>query len=135
MDLPADNIILFDGVCHLCNGFVQFIIRRDRRGIFKFAPLQSALGREISRAYGLDPDPLQSVMLVSKNGAFLRSDAALEVATQLGGLWRLVGVFKIVPKGLRDWVYCFIARNRYLWFGKREACMIPTPEVRQRFLT
>jgi predicted DCC family thiol-disulfide oxidoreductase YuxK len=134
MTLPHDNLILFDGVCNFCISSVQFIIRHDRGAVFRFIPIQSDLGRVICRTAGLDPDDIRTFLVLTKDRALIRSDAALEVAKQLCGLWRLWVVFKIVPRGLRDWVYSFVARHRYRWFGRRDACMIPSDNVRERFL-
>lgn len=135
LEIPVKHLVLFDGVCNLCNAGVQFILRHDRRGIFSFAPIQSELGQKIFRAQGLDPDNLQTFLVVSDGRVLLRSDAAIEVARQFGGAWRLLAGFQIIPRALRDWLYSLLARNRYRLFGRREACMIPTPEVRKRFLT
>ncbi len=134
MEIPVKHLVLFDGVCNVCNAAVQFILRHDRRGIFSFAPIQSELGQKIFRAQNLDPTNLQTFLVVSDGRVLLRSDAALEVARQFGGVWRLTGVFRIIPRAARDWLYSLVARNRYRLFGQREACMIPTPEVRKRFL-
>ena len=134
MDVPAENLVLFDGVCNFCNASVQFILRHDHRQVFSFAPIQSEPGQRIFRAQGLDPADAQTFLVVSHGRVLLRSEAALEVARQLGGAWRLLGVLRIVPRAWRDWAYTLLARNRYRWFGRRETCLIPTPEVRQRFL-
>ena len=127
-------VVLFDGVCNLCNGSVQFIIRRDPAGRFRFASLQSEAGQALLRRHGLDPDDLSSVILVEDGRAYARSDAALRVARGLSGAWRAAGALRVVPRPLRDLVYGWVARNRYRWFGRREACMVPTPELRGRFL-
>jgi predicted DCC family thiol-disulfide oxidoreductase YuxK len=134
MTLPHENLILFDGVCNFCNSSVRFIIRHDKKAVFKFLPIQSALGREIYQSAGLDPDDFQTFLVFTGGRTLVRSDAALEVARQFGDAWRLLGVFRIVPKGVRDWVYSFIARRRYYWFGRRDACMVPSESVKQRFL-
>lgn len=135
MTLPYDNLILFDGVCNLCTKSVQFIIRHDQKEIFKFVSVQSDLGREIYRAAGLDPDDIQSFALITAGQTFTHSDAALQIVVQFGGLWQIFGVFKFVPKKLRDWLYLFVARRRYRWFGKRDHCMIPSEHSRKRFLS
>ena len=134
MSWPAENIILFDGVCGFCASSVPFVIRHDRRGIFKFVSIQSPLGQEIYRAHGLDPEDMQTFLVVTRAGPKLRSDAALEIARQLGGFWRLFGIFKVVPKRWRDWVYSILARNRYRWFGRRATCLVPSAQDRARFL-
>jgi predicted DCC family thiol-disulfide oxidoreductase YuxK len=135
MTPPHDNLIMFDGVCNLCTKSVQFIIRHDNRAMFKFVSIQSELGRELYRESGLDPDDLQSFALVTAGQTLTRSDAALQIAMQFGGLWRLFAVFRLLPKRLRDWVYSLIASRRYAWFGRRDNCMVPSPELRGRFLS
>lgn len=135
MTILPDHLILFDGVCNFCNASVQFILRRDRKAVFMFASIQSEIGREVFHAHGLNPDDPQTIMLLNHGHPLLRSDAAIGIATQFGGLWRLVAVFKIIPKPLRDLFYGFIAKHRYQWFGKSNACMIPSAAFRQRFLT
>lgn len=132
---PEDHpVVLFDGVCNFCNGAVQFIIRHDPRAVFRFAAYQSSAGKALALRHGIDPEVLETFALVVGDRAFLRSEAALETAIRLGGPWRLLAVFKLVPRIVRDAFYKFIARNRYRWFGQRESCMIPTPALRQRFL-
>lgn len=129
-----NNVVLFDGVCNLCSGAVQFIIRRDKRGIFKFASLQSSFGQRHLDQFKIDKSLLHSIILVRDNQFFERSDAAFEIAKQLKGIWPVLYVFKVLPRFLRDAVYNFVARNRYRFFGKKEACWIPTPELKERFL-
>lgn len=128
-----EPIVLFDGVCNFCNSAVNFIIERDKKGVFKFAPLQSEVGRELAAKYQVASD-VDSVILVENGQAYIHSDAALKIAAHLGGLWGLAGIFRIVPKVLRDKLYTLFAERRYRWFGKKDACMVPTPEVRERFL-
>jgi predicted DCC family thiol-disulfide oxidoreductase YuxK len=128
------SIVLFDGVCHLCNSFVNFIIRRDRRGRFKFAPLQSPVGQECLRQHLLSPDECDTFVLIAGGRAYTRSTAALRVARGLSGLWPLAYLFIMVPKPVRDAAYQVVAKHRYKWCGKREACMLPTAEVKERFL-
>lgn len=132
----AENqkIILFDGVCNLCNGSVQFVLKRDRDGVFKFASLQSDFGGGILTRYGLPTDDYNSFVLVEGDRIYTKSTAALRVARNLGGFWNLLYGLIVIPSVLRDAVYGFIARNRYRWFGKRESCMIPQPEWKSRFL-
>lgn len=127
-------VILFDGVCNLCNGSVLFIIQRDPKAKFRFASLQSDFGRNQMRKFGLPETELNSVLLVKQGQLFQKSNAALEIAYQLSGAWPLLYGFKIVPRILRDWIYNWISRNRYKWFGKKDACMIPTPELKSRFV-
>jgi predicted DCC family thiol-disulfide oxidoreductase YuxK len=132
--MQGKPIILFDGVCNLCNGSVDFIIRRDRCGIFRFASLQSAAGRALLQQHGLPPDTLDSVVLVDEAGVHARSTAALRIARKLGAAWPLAYAFIVVPRPLRDALYDFIAHRRYRWFGKRETCRLPSPAERDRFL-
>jgi predicted DCC family thiol-disulfide oxidoreductase YuxK len=130
----AGAVVLFDGVCNLCNGSVQFIVRHDPEGRFRFASLQSEAGQALLRRHGMDPAELSSVVLVEGGRAHTRSDAALRIAGGLPGAWKAAGALRAVPRPLRDLVYGWVARNRYRWFGKQDACMIPTPELRARFL-
>lgn len=126
--------VLFDGVCNLCNGSVNFIIDRDPEGYFKFASLQSEEAEAIMRRVGISGASLESIVLVEGGRVYRRSDAVLRIARKLKGLWPALALFSIVPRPIRDWVYDWIARNRYRWFGKRDTCRIPTPELRSRFL-
>jgi predicted DCC family thiol-disulfide oxidoreductase YuxK len=130
----ATFIILFDGVCNLCDGAVNFIIDRDEKNIFRFASLQSEAGKEWLQKTGLAHTGIDSIVLIKDGRAFVKSEAALEIARHLKGGWPLLRVFKILPKSLRDSAYDLIARNRYRWFGKQEQCRVPTPELKERFL-
>ncbi|MEL6720689.1 MAG: thiol-disulfide oxidoreductase DCC family protein [Bacteroidota bacterium] len=134
--LGKDNkaLLLFDGVCNLCNGFVQFVIKIDPDGIFQFASLQSDTGQQLLTKYNLPTKELKSVVLIHQNKAYTHSDAPLEAARLLGGFWRLFYVFKILPLGFRNTIYNWIASNRYRWFGKQESCWLPTPDLQERFL-
>lgn len=129
-----ERVIFFDGVCNFCSFWVKFVIRRDPRGKFRFAPLQSPMGREACQALNLPEDPPQSVILKENNRHFTQSTASLKILKELSGLWPLLYAFIVVPTPLRNLVYRFIATNRYRWFGKEESCFIPTPEIRARFL-
>jgi predicted DCC family thiol-disulfide oxidoreductase YuxK len=129
----TNGIVLFDGVCNLCNGAVRFIIKYDPDGRFLFAPLQSQTGQDLIRAYAIPPG-VDSVILIKGNRAYTGSEAALLIARGLTGLWPLLWGFIIIPPPLRDAVYRWIARNRYRWFGKRDQCMLPTPAQQARFL-
>ena len=131
--MKSDNaIVLFDGVCNFCNNSINFIIKRDKKGFFKFAPLQSEIAQKL---VGDKTKPMpESVILIDNDKTYDRSSAALRITKRLDGLWPALYIFMIVPKPIRDWVYNLIGRNRYKWFGKTEACMIPTREVRSRFL-
>ncbi|MFD2637385.1 thiol-disulfide oxidoreductase DCC family protein [Piscibacillus salipiscarius] len=125
--------ILFDGVCNLCNGLVQIILKRDRHNRFQFASLQSDAGRDILERYKLKND-LDTFVYIKGNKAYTKSSAALKVFKDLGGLWRLLYTLIILPNFLRDPVYNWIARNRYKWFGKQDHCMMPRPEYKEKFL-
>lgn len=128
-------ILLFDGVCNLCNASVAWLLRRDRKGIFRFASLQGETGQELLRERGLDTREFHSVILIVPSQAYYtKSMAAIEIARRLGGLWRVFTVFTWIPDPIRDAVYDFVANNRYRWFGKKEECMLPRPEWKDRFL-
>lgn len=132
---PHKNLILFDGVCNLCNGSVLFIIKRDAKDLFRFASLQSDLGQSFLKKNNSQPEPsLKSIILVTPEAkVYTKSSAALRIAKHLPG-WKWMAVFLVLPRFLRDFVYDIIARNRYSWFGKREECMVPTPELKAKFL-
>jgi len=127
-------LVLFDGVCNLCTGSVQFLLKRDPEGRFRFASLQSDAGRRLMAEHGIVADTLGSVVLIEDGRAWRESSAALRIARHLPGAWKLLRLFTAVPRPLRDAVYRWIARNRYRWFGKNESCWLPTPELRARFL-
>ena len=127
-------VLLFDGVCNLCNGSVQWVLRHDARAQFRFAALQSDTGQALLRRFGLDPAQLDTVVLVDGDRIFLRSDAPLEVARRLGGGWALLYIFKVLPRPLRNAVYDWVARHRYRWFGREESCMLPRLEWKGRFV-
>ena len=135
MNSDEKLLILFDGECNLCNGWVQFVISHDPEDLFRFASFQSPAGRRVSLENGIDPDDLKSFFLLSRGNLLFRSDAAIEVVIQFGGFWRLFGGLLLIPKLLRDWIYSLVARNRYRLFGKRETCLMPTPELASRFLS
>jgi predicted DCC family thiol-disulfide oxidoreductase YuxK len=128
-------VILFDGVCNLCNASVLFVIDRDPRGAFAFAALQSEYGMSLLRDHGYRGDALTTVLLLEDGRLYDRSTAALRIARRLSGLWPLLSGFRIVPRPLRDLVYDWLARHRYRWFGRTDTCRVPTPELRSRFLT
>jgi predicted DCC family thiol-disulfide oxidoreductase YuxK len=132
--LSDSRVVLFDGVCNLCNSSVLFIIKRDTRAKLKFASLQSDYGSEQLKRFSLPVSALNSVLLVREGRLFQKSNAALEIARMLDGMWPLMYAFKIVPSFIRDLIYNWIANNRYRWFGKKEECMIPTPEMKARFV-
>ncbi|HLP73624.1 MAG TPA: thiol-disulfide oxidoreductase DCC family protein [Bacteroidales bacterium] len=132
--MSPEKIILFDGICNLCNGLVKFIIRHDNKGEIRFAQLQSSFGEEFMKGHGLDPGDRNSVIYISGEQYFLRSAAILRILKDMGGGWRLLNGFIIVPRFIRDAVYDLVAKYRYRIFGKKESCMVPTPEIRERFL-
>lgn len=132
-------IVLYDGVCGLCNRLVQFLLRRDRHGRLRYASLQSSFARPVLERHNLDPDDLDTVCVVLSHGAadervLTRSDAILSLGNDLGGIWKVAVVGKIVPRFLRDALYNLVAANRYKVFGKYESCMLPAPEHRAKFL-
>ena len=128
-------IILFDGVCNFCNASINFLIDRDKKGVFKFAALQSESGREILKKHHINALTHFDSVMVEKNGKlYQKSDASLEIARHMDGLWKLLYGFRIVPKFIRDFIYDLVAKNRYRFMGKMDACRIPTPELRARFL-
>ncbi len=127
-------LILYDGVCRLCTGSVLFVIKRDRRKRFRFASMQSSLGQQLLRSFGLPPDDLKTFVLVEAGGRFTKSTAALRVAAGLGGLWPAVSLLRVIPGPIRDGVYDWVARNRYRWFGRLDECLVPVPDVQDRFV-
>lgn len=127
-------IVLFDGVCNLCNAAVNFLIDHDPHGRLKFGALQSAAAAPLLVRHGIRPDDLESFIFIDNGRVLRRSDAALRVAWTLGGAWRLLYPFLLLPRPIRDALYDWIAANRYRWFGKRDTCRIPTPELKSRFI-
>lgn len=134
-ETATQSIVLFDGVCNFCNGSVNFIVERDSRNRFKFAPLQSEIGQKLLRDHGVNDPDLDSVVLIEDGKTFVRTTAALRVAKNLDGAWSWFAIFLAVPVGIRDFFYRLFAKYRYQLFGKTEACMMPTPELRARFLS
>lgn len=137
MDLGQEygkhGIVLFDGVCNLCTGSVQFVIKRDVKGYFRFASFQSETGEKLRTAAGLE-EKMMTFCLIENGKFYTRSTAALRVSRNLKGFWPLLYGFMIVPKFIRDFVYNQIAKNRYRWWGKKDSCMVPTPEVKEKFI-
>jgi len=132
---PKDShILLFDGVCNLCNSFVQFIIKRDPEGKFKFASLQSASGQALLKQFGLPRTDFESFVYIKGNECFQQSSAGLRVLKELGGIWKLFYGFIIVPEFIRNFMYNELAKRRYKLFGKKDTCMLPTPGIKSRFL-
>ncbi len=134
MNESQNAIILFDGVCNFCNGSVNFIIKNDTSNYFKFAPLQSEAASELLSKYNINKDQIDSVILIEADKAYTHSTAVLKVANKLGGFYPILYNMIIVPEFIRDFFYKIFAKYRYLFFGKKDSCMIPTPEVRERFL-
>lgn len=135
IDAPGNGpIIVFDGVCALCSGWVRFLLRHDRESRYRFAAMQTPRGRALLVAHGLDPDDPSSFLLIDGERAWKDSDAIRRVVGGLGGIWRIAHALALLPRGLRDGVYRLVARNRYRWFGRNEACFLPTPEQRARFI-
>jgi predicted DCC family thiol-disulfide oxidoreductase YuxK len=127
-------VLLFDGVCNLCAGSVQFIIRRDPHAKLRFASLQSEAGQQILKAYKLPEKELKSLVFIDNGQSFTRSTGALRVARYLSGLWPMLFMFIIIPRFIRDSVYDYIGKNRYKWFGQKQECWLPTPDLKKRFL-
>jgi predicted DCC family thiol-disulfide oxidoreductase YuxK len=130
----SDPILLFDGVCNVCNGAVNFVIEHDPHGRFRFASLQSEAGRALLREHGLADMPVSTMVLIDAGQAFLNSEGVLRAAQRLGGAFTLLVPLLWVPRGLRDGLYRLFARNRYRLFGKSAHCLVPTPAIRARFL-
>lgn len=127
-------VLLFDGVCNLCNGIVQFVIKRDPKKKFLFTSLQSDAGQELLQQFGLRDLDLDSFVYVQHNQYYTKSTAALHVLKGLGRGWQLLYIFIMIPRPVRDKIYDWIAKNRYKWFGKKDQCMVPAPELKNRFL-
>jgi predicted DCC family thiol-disulfide oxidoreductase YuxK len=132
--ISNNPVILFDGVCNLCNKSIQVIIKNDHKKLFRFASLQGKFGQEVLRNHQLSADQLHSFILLDGDIIFTKSTGALRIFRELGGGWKLLYGFIIIPRCIRDAVYHFVSRNRYKWYGKREECMVPTPELKERFL-
>jgi predicted DCC family thiol-disulfide oxidoreductase YuxK len=131
---PEPAIILFDGVCNLCEGVVRFVAPHDPTGHFRFAPLQSPAGRALLERHGLPPEALDTFVVIDSSRCLTRSDAALALVARLAAPWSWLRWLRIVPLGVRDRLYDVVVRNRYRWFGRKESCMVPGPELRARFL-
>lgn len=129
------KIILFDGVCNLCNSSIQFVIKRDKDDLFRYAALQSEIGQKLISERNIDTSNIDSIILIEPGIAYYtKSDAALHVGKNLKGYRTISSVFNLIPSGLRNIIYDFVARNRYKWYGKKDQCMIPTPELKAKFL-
>jgi len=127
-------VILFDGVCNLCNGFVQFVIRNDKKNKFRFASLQSDSAKKLLEPFHFPLDELKTIVLVEDGKIYLRSRAVIRIASQLDGAWKLSAMLYIFPSFLSDAVYNLVSKYRYRLFGKQESCMIPTPDLKSRFI-
>lgn len=127
-------ILLFDGVCNLCNGAVQFIIARDKNDIFRFASLQSEIGQQLLQKYQVQSEPLSTVVLIDEGHVYTHLEVTLRIVHHFGGIWLLLKILYLLPRSFRDRLYHFIARNRYRWFGKKETCWLPRPELKTKFL-
>jgi len=136
IDLPKHKrLILFDGVCNLCNTSVQYVIKHDKKNVFMFTALQSNVGQAIIKEFNINTLKTDSILLYSpEKGIAKKSTAALNIASQLGFPQNLMSVFYIIPPFIRNWIYDYIAKNRYKWYGKQDACIIPTPELKSKFL-
>jgi predicted DCC family thiol-disulfide oxidoreductase YuxK len=127
-------VILFDGVCNMCNGFVKFVIKRDKSNVFQFASLQSKYGKGFLTQYNFNTVEYDTVLLLDGETIYTRSDASLRILNTLGGIWKVSAAFRIIPGFIRNPIYDLLARNRYKLFGKRDSCMVPTPEIKAKFL-
>jgi len=130
----SDPILLFDGVCNLCNGFVKEVITRDLKGVIRYASLQSEAGQQLLANINLEKFSMDTVVLVEGKSFYTKSDVALRIFRHLGGGWSFLYYLSIIPRFIRDTIYDLIARNRYRWFGKKDSCMLPQPEWEDRFL-
>ena len=136
--MSQSSVILFDGVCNLCCGWIQFLIRRDKKAAFTFVSVQSDMGKTLLettsiKAGNITTSGLDTIVYIKNNQAFIESEAVLEILTNLGGIWRIFGVLRLIPRSLRDKIYRYIAAKRYSLFGKRTSCILPTPENEKRF--
>lgn len=136
LDIPKNKmIVLFDGVCNLCNDSVLKIIKNDKKDVFRFASIQSDIGSQIIDHLKIDTTKIDSIILYEPNIAYyIKSSAALKIIKEFSGFWKLLQLFTLLPSSFNDFFYNIIAKNRYKWFGKKESCMIPTPELKAKFL-
>lgn len=132
---PHKKIILFDGICNLCNSAVQLVIRYDQKDVFRFVAIQSDLSHEILKHIGINPANIDSIILYEPGLAYYyKSQAAIQIAKNLGGFWHFGTILKIIPTAISNQLYDYIAKNRYKWYGKKESCWIPTKELKSKFL-
>jgi len=132
--LPSEKVILFDGVCVFCNFWVDFIIKKDKNKIFKFAPLQSDAAKRLIEKYQIDTSESDSIFLIEDNECYMKSTAVLRIAKSLNGLWQVLYVFRFIPPFIRDSVYDFVANNRYKLFGKRPKCRVPAGNEKNQII-
>ncbi len=137
MELEGKKVVLFDGVCNLCNDAVNFIIKHDHKDVFRYASLQSEIGQQLAAARAIDATKLDTILLIlpeTTTTYYHKSTAALQIAKQLSGGYPFLSVFLLIPKTVRDYIYDVVSRNRYKWFGKKSSCTIPTPELKALFI-
>ncbi|PQJ32593.1 thiol-disulfide oxidoreductase [Nonlabens arenilitoris] len=134
MKNKQNDVILFDGVCNLCNDAVTFIIKRDSKNHFRFAALESDIGLLYLKKHQINPKEIDSIVLIRGERAYVKASAALRIAQKMDGFWPLLSALIIIPRLISNAIYEYIARNRYKWFGKQESCMIPTKDLRDKFL-
>jgi predicted DCC family thiol-disulfide oxidoreductase YuxK len=134
VDNGDSSVVIFDGTCNLCNGAVNFIIKRDPEARFLFTPGQSDAASRLASQHNIHESFDETFVLIKENQCYYRSDAVLEIASQLTGGWRFLRVLHMIPSGLRDWLYSLVAGHRYGWFGRRDVCMTPTDDVARRFV-
>ena len=129
-----NDVVIFDGVCKLCTGSLAFILRHEAAQELRFAPMQSAAGKQLMQKFGIDPAQMKTFVVIADGRAYVRSDAAIRVSRFLRGGWRLLRMVRVVPRPIRDYVYDLVARNRYRWFGRHDTCIVPTSELESRFI-
>jgi predicted DCC family thiol-disulfide oxidoreductase YuxK len=129
-----NDVLIFDGVCNLCDESVKFILNHEADQTLRFTPLQSPAGARLMREFGFDPDDAKTFVLIADGQPYVKSDAAIRISQYLSGSWRLLGAVRFIPRPIRDGVYNLVARNRYRWFGRSETCMMPTPALKARFI-
>lgn len=136
LNLPKDKkIVLFDGVCNLCNGAINYVIDNDKNDVFRFVSLQSDLGKAIQQYIGYTDTNLDTIIVyVPGEAYYTKSTAAIKIMNEFGGIWKAMNSFLLLPQNMRDLVYDYVAKNRYKWYGKQDACRIPTPELKAKFL-
>ena len=129
-----NDVVIFDGLCNLCDHSVKFILNHEASQTLRFTPLQSPAGARLMREFGFDPDDAKTFVLIADGRPYVRSDAAIRISRYLSGAWKLLGVVRFIPQPIRDGLYNVVARNRYRWFGRFETCAVPTQELKARFI-